>query len=78
VFRFEYGLAQHGYVIVYSITSLRSFNIAKDINMQLFNLTGAPCPRVLVGNKADLEDERQRCAAGAPHCGGLLAASCGT
>ena len=62
IFRNEYGLGYHGYVLVYSISSRRSLEILKSINMKLLNLTGSNnVPRVLVGNKADLETEDLRC-----------------
>jgi hypothetical protein len=53
----------HGYVLVYSISSRRSLETLKSINLKLLNLTGSnDVPRVLVGNKADLEQENLRCA----------------
>jgi Ras family protein len=63
VFRNEYGLGFHGYILAYSVRSKRSFEILKTINQKLLNLTGYDkVPRVLVGNKADrdmLSSERQ-------------------
>jgi len=35
IFRNEYGLGYHGYVLVYSISSLRSLETLKGINMKL-------------------------------------------
>jgi small GTP-binding protein len=52
----------HGYLIVYSVASRYSFEIAKFINDKLLVLLGredARCvPRVLVGTKSDLKSER--------------------
>lgn len=57
-FRADYGLGYHGYVLVYSIASRRSLENLKSINAKLINLIGTTkVPRVLVGNKADLEAE---------------------
>jgi Ras family protein len=61
IFRSEYGLGFHGYVLAYSISSRRSFDILKTINLKLLNLTGtSQVPRILVGNKCDLDDEDAR------------------
>ena len=51
----RYGLGVHGYVLVYSIASQRSFDIVQAINQKLINLMGTQhVPRVLIGNKIDL------------------------
>lgn len=48
-------------MLVYSISSRRSLETLKSINLKLLNLTGTSnVPRVLVGNKADLEQENLR------------------
>ncbi|NXC36246.1 REBL1 GTPase, partial [Campylorhamphus procurvoides] len=45
----------HGYVLVYSVTSLRSFQVVKTLHNKLFESRGKTrMPVVLVGNKADL------------------------
>lgn len=55
IFRHEYGLGYHGYVLVYSISSQRSLDTLKGIHEKLLNLTvNTNIPRVLVGNKTDL------------------------
>jgi Ras family protein len=55
IFRNEYGLGVHGYILVYSVASQRSFDIVQSINQKLINLMGTKhVPRVLVGNKIDL------------------------
>ena len=49
----------HGYVLVYSITSRQSFELAKLIRDKILNFTGAEAvPMVLVGNKTDLHMQR--------------------
>lgn len=65
IFRNEYGLGYHGYVLVYSIASKRSLELLEGVHTKLINLTGNPkVPRILVGNKADLvEAPRQVSAA---------------
>jgi len=61
IFRNEYGLGYHGYVLVYSVSSMHSLEALKSINQKLMNLTGTTdVPRVLVGNKADMADENLR------------------
>jgi len=48
-----------GYVIVYSVNSRKSFDIAKIIHEKLLDMTGkAQLPLILVGNKTDLRNER--------------------
>ncbi|NXW38622.1 REBL1 GTPase, partial [Phaetusa simplex] len=45
----------HSYVLVYSVTSLRSFQVVKTLHKKLYESWGKMCvPVVLVGNKADL------------------------
>jgi len=61
IFRNEYGLGYHGYVLVYSVTSARSFDIIQHINTKLINLIGSNnVPRVLVANKCDLSPHSLR------------------
>lgn len=49
----------HGYVLVYSITSQKSFEVIKIIYDKLIDVMGkAYVPIVLVGNKTDLHQER--------------------
>ena len=61
IFRNEYGLGSHGYVLVYSITSQRSFEVVKAINDKLSNLVANRnlVPRILIGNKTDQGEMRQ-------------------
>jgi Ras family protein len=55
VFRHEYGLGYHGYLLVYSIDSMKSLETLKGIHSKLLNLTvNNHIPRVLVGNKMDM------------------------
>ncbi|KAM6039135.1 GTPase RhebL1 [Chlamydotis macqueenii] len=45
----------HGYVLVYSVTSLRSFQVVKTLRNKLYESQGRTrMPVVLVGNKVDL------------------------
>ncbi|NXE02272.1 REBL1 GTPase, partial [Chaetorhynchus papuensis] len=51
----EYTILPHGYVLVYSVTSLRSFQVVKTLREKLYESRGKTrLPVVLVGNKADL------------------------
>lgn len=50
----------HGFVIVFSITSLSSFYAIQDLYQQILNIKQeSKVPLVLVGNKWDLESDRQ-------------------
>lgn len=49
----------HGYVLVYSVTSEKSFEVVQIIHEKLLDMTGKiSVPMVLVGNKTDLHMER--------------------
>ncbi|GJQ67759.1 putative GTP binding protein [Trypoxylus dichotomus] len=59
IFPSEYSIDVHGYVLVYSITSAKSFDVVKLIYEKLLDITGkGHVPVVLVGNKTDLHMER--------------------
>ncbi|VVT49721.1 uncharacterized protein SAPINGB_P002410 [Magnusiomyces paraingens] len=50
----------HGYMLVYSIASRSSFEMISIIRDKILNATGAETlPMVVVGNKTDLESQRQ-------------------
>ncbi|KNC46839.1 GTP-binding protein rhb1 [Thecamonas trahens ATCC 50062] len=56
----QYALGIHGYILVYSVASKNSFETLKIIRDKILNVTGAATiPCVLVGNKSDLQFERQ-------------------
>ncbi|XP_797197.4 GTP-binding protein Rheb [Strongylocentrotus purpuratus] len=49
----------HGYVLVYAVTSAKSFEVVQIIYEKLLDMTGkVDIPLVLVGNKTDLHMER--------------------
>lgn len=55
----SYVMDIHGYILVYSITSNKSFEVVKVIHDKLLDMTGkVNLPVVLVGNKTDLHLER--------------------
>lgn len=55
IFRKEYCLGAHGYILVYSVTSKRSLESCIQLDKKLVNLMGTnDIPRILVGNKTDL------------------------
>jgi GTPase SAR1 family protein len=59
LFQKHYAIGIHGYILVYSVTSKKSFEMVKIINDKLLNSLGTEkVPRVLVGNKTDLRHER--------------------
>ena len=71
-FRSEYALGYHGYLLVYSVNSLPSFHIVKEINDRLTKLIGTThIARVLVGNKSDVGGADGGAAAGAGGAGGV-------
>ena len=56
IFPTQYAVDIHGYVLVYSIDSLKSFEIIKILYDKIVDMVGNPkVPVVLVGNKKDLE-----------------------
>jgi len=59
IFPHAYAIDIHGYCLVYSINSLKSFEVVKVIYEKLLDMTGkVHVPIVLVGNKVDLQLER--------------------
>ena len=58
--RNEYALGYHGYMLVYSVTSVASFAVVKDVHDRLVRLIGTrDVPRILVGNKTDVGESRR-------------------
>ena len=56
IFRNEYCLGSHGYVLVFALNSRKSFEMLKRLNAKLIKLMGnVEVPRVIVGNKSDCE-----------------------
>ncbi|KAF2363284.1 Small GTP-binding protein domain [Trinorchestia longiramus] len=55
----QYSMGIHGYVLVYSITNDKSFQVVQNLYHKLLNMIGkVTVPVVLVGNKTDLQKER--------------------
>lgn len=60
IFPNQYSVDIHGYVLVYSIDSAKSFEVIQVLYDKIVDLLGNPkVPVVIVGNKADLEAERE-------------------
>ncbi|RKO97677.1 hypothetical protein CAUPRSCDRAFT_2064, partial [Caulochytrium protostelioides] len=56
----KHAIGIHGYVLVYAITSRASFEMTQIIRDKILNFTGLDwVPVVLVGNKSDLDGQRQ-------------------
>eukprot|EP00094_Tigriopus_californicus_P002570 TCALIF_02483-PA protein Name:"Similar to RHEB GTP-binding protein Rheb (Bos taurus)" AED:0.18 eAED:0.18 QI:0/0/0/1/1/1/4/0/154 len=56
----EYSVDVHGYVLVYSIDSMKSLEVCQTLHEKLIDLIGNNnVPIVLVGNKCDLHADRQ-------------------
>ncbi|KAI9295790.1 ras-2 [Neoconidiobolus thromboides FSU 785] len=56
----QHAIGIHGYVLVYSVTSKSSFELVKIIRDKILNFTGTEwVPLILVGNKKDLQAQRQ-------------------
>merc|ERR1712150_466849 len=56
----SYVIDNHGYILVYSVTSRKSFEVVQDIRERLLDLTGRTnLPIILAGNKTDLHMERE-------------------
>ncbi|CAO3573499.1 unnamed protein product [Mortierella alpina] len=60
IFNGKHALDVHGYVLVYSVTSKLSFDMIGVIRDKILNYTGTDwVPIVIVGNKTDLQGQRQ-------------------
>lgn len=56
----KHAVGVHGYILVYSITSKQSLDTCRVIRDKILNFTGTNwVPIVLVGNKCDLNGQRQ-------------------
>src|SRR5258707_1457144 len=50
-------MGYHGYILVYSIASTKSFDLVKDLYEKIIDTCGKQkIPCVIVGSKSDLED----------------------
>jgi len=59
IFPAQHSMDIHGYVLVYSITSIQSFEVIQVLLEKLMDMTGKiNTPVVIVGNKTDLHRER--------------------
>ncbi|KAJ3284003.1 GTP-binding protein [Borealophlyctis nickersoniae] len=56
----KHAIGIHGYVLVYSVASRQSFEMVRIIRDKILNYTGIDwVPIVVVGNKTDLQAQRQ-------------------
>ncbi|XP_078390551.1 GTP-binding protein Rheb-like [Cetorhinus maximus] len=59
IFSRSHTVDVHGYVLVYSVTSMKSFEVIKAIRSKLLDMVGKiQIPTVLVANKRDLSKQR--------------------
>nr|AVV26984.1 GTP-binding protein Rheb isoform 1 [Peranema trichophorum] len=58
IFQPQYSIGTHGYILVYSIADVRSFEIVKVIYEKIYSYA-VDVVLLLVGNKSDLDKERQ-------------------
>ncbi|KAF5901767.1 contactin-4-like isoform X1, partial [Clarias magur] len=59
IFPQSHSMDIHGYVLVYSVTSMKSFEVVQVLHDKLLDMVGKiQVPTVLVGNKKDLHMER--------------------
>lgn len=59
IFHQSHSMDIHGYVLVYSVTSMKSFEVVQVLHDKLLDMVGKiQVPTVLVGNKKDLHMER--------------------
>ncbi|XP_060677060.1 GTP-binding protein Rheb-like [Hemiscyllium ocellatum] len=59
IFSRSHTVDVHGYVLVYSVTSMKSFEVIKVIHSKLLDMVGKiQIPTVLVANKRDLSKQR--------------------
>ncbi|XP_072349890.1 GTP-binding protein Rheb-like isoform X4 [Scyliorhinus torazame] len=59
IFSRSHTVDVHGYVLVYSVTSMKSFEVIKAIRSKLLDMVGKiQIPTVLVANKRDLSEQR--------------------
>uniref|UniRef100_A0A8C1GZX3 GTP-binding protein Rheb n=1 Tax=Cyprinus carpio TaxID=7962 RepID=A0A8C1GZX3_CYPCA len=60
IFPQSHSMDIHGYVLVYSVTSMKSFEVVQVLHDKLLDMVGKiQVPTVLVGNKKDLHMERE-------------------
>ncbi|KAJ7635100.1 small GTPase superfamily [Roridomyces roridus] len=56
----QYAIGIHGYVLVYSIASRKSFEMIQIVYDKILNYTGLPSvPAIIVGSKSDLRTSRR-------------------
>uniref|UniRef100_A0A8K9XJP0 GTP-binding protein Rheb n=1 Tax=Oncorhynchus mykiss TaxID=8022 RepID=A0A8K9XJP0_ONCMY len=59
IFHQSHSMDIHGYVLVYAVTSMKSFEVVQVLHDKLLDMVGKiQVPTVLVGNKKDLHMER--------------------
>ena len=60
IFNSKHAIGIHGYILVYSIASIQSFEMIQTIREKILNYAGMDwVPIVIVGNKSDLFTQRQ-------------------
>lgn len=55
----KYSFGVNGYLLIYSVNNRASFELLKTINNKLNSIVGKKFPKIIIGNKSDLEEERE-------------------
>ena len=55
----KYSFGVNGYLLIYSVNNRASFELLKTINDKLNSIVGKKFPKVVIGNKSDLKEDRE-------------------
>ena len=55
----KYSFGINGYLLIYSVNNRASFELLKTINDKLNSIVGKKFPKIVMGNKSDLKEDRE-------------------
>ena len=55
----KYSFGVNGYLLIYSVDNRASFELLKTINSKLDCIVGKKFPKIVIGNKSDLKEDRE-------------------